>query len=86
MLGISVVTPQCLTVGKAGLATNHTSLTAPFAFFCLHPAELQQLQQRRCRRGAEETDFKWLRIRNAAESANWDHLRPITEETRQYLT
>lgn len=45
MLGISVVTPQCLTVGKAGLATNHTPLTATLVFRCLHPVELQQQQQ-----------------------------------------
>lgn len=51
MLGVSVVTPQCLTVGKAGLATHHTSLTALFAFCCSHPAELQQPQQWRCRGG-----------------------------------
>lgn len=34
MLGISVVTPQCLTVGKARLATNHTAVTA-YAFLSL---------------------------------------------------
>ena len=46
MLGISVVTPQCLTVGKAGLATNHTPLTAALVF----PVELQQQQQKTARK------------------------------------
>lgn len=46
MLGISVVTPQYLTVGKAGLATNHTALTATLPSPFSRPAELQQQQQK----------------------------------------
>lgn len=57
MLGISVVTPQCLTVGKAGLATNHTPLTAALVFRCSHPVELQQQQQKGLE--AKDSTFKY---------------------------
>lgn len=57
MLGISVVTPQCLTVGKAGLATNHTPLTAMLVFCCSHPVELQQQQQKGLE--AKDSTFKY---------------------------
>lgn len=83
MLGISVVTPQCLTVGKAGLATNNTPLTAALAFRCSHPVELQQQQQKSPR--AKDSTFKfysaskklaqlYLQIRtNLFRSENCEH-------------
>ena len=58
MLGISMVTPQCLTVGKAGLATNHTPLTTTLVFRCSHPVELQQQQQKGLE--AKGSLFKYL--------------------------
>lgn len=75
MLGISVVTPQCLTVGKAGLATNHTPLTAMLVFCCSHPVELQQQQQKGLE--AKDSTFKYYSI--PALSANGDQLVPIRE-------
>lgn len=78
MLGISVVTPQCLTVGKAGLATNHTPLTAGLVFCCSHPVELQQ-QQHESLKGKSST-FKYHSAskNRLALSAKKDQIVPIT--------